>query len=73
MQTRYMTIRSFNKIAARINHRLHPPSQPPAGPGQNVPVQAGKVLLDSGNEGGLSDMGTPIGACFKVALGSKVH
>ncbi len=68
-----MTIRSFNKIAARTNHRLYPPPQPPAGPGQNVPVQAGEVLLDSGNEGGLCGMGTSIGACFKVAPGPKVH
>ena len=67
-----MTIRSFNKIAARINHRLHPPPQPPAGPGQNVPLQAGEVLLDSGNNGGLYGMGTSIGACFKVAPGPKV-
>ena len=68
-----MTIRSLNKIAASINPRLYPPPQPPAVPGQNVPVQAGEVLLDSGNEGGLCDMGTSIGLCFKVALGPKVH
>ena len=68
-----MTIRSLIKIAASINHRLYPPPQPPAGPGQNVPVQDGEVLLDSGNEGGLFGMGTSIGACFKVALGPKVH
>ena len=67
-----MTIRSFNKIAARINHRLHPPPQLPAGPGQNVPVQAGEDLLDSGNKGGLYGMGTSIGAYFKVASGQKV-
>ena len=52
-----MTIRLFNKIATSLNHRLYPPPQTPAGPGQNVPVQAGEVLLDSGNEGGLCDMG----------------
>ena len=51
-----MTIRSLNKIAASINHRLYPPHQPPAGQGQNVTVQAGEVLLDSGNEGGLCGM-----------------
>ena len=68
-----MTIRLFNKIAARINCRLHPPPQPPAGPGQNVPLQAGEVLLDSGNNGGLYGMGTSIGANFKVAPGPKVH
>ena len=68
-----MTIRSLNKIAASINHRFYPPPQPPAVHGQNVPVQEGKVLLDSGNEGGLCGMGTSIGACFKVALDPKVH
>ena len=68
-----MTIRSFNKIAAIINHRLNPPPQPPAVPGQNEPVQAGEVLLDSGNEGGLCGMSTSIGACFKVAPGPNVH
>ena len=68
-----MTIRLFNKIAASFNHRLYPPPHPPAGPGQNVPVLAGVVLLDSGNEGGLFDMGTSIGSCFKVAPGPKVH
>ena len=68
-----MTIRLLIKIAASINHRLYPPPQPPAGPGQNVPVQDGEVLLDSGNGGGLCGMGTSIGACFKVALGPKVH
>jgi hypothetical protein len=68
-----MTIRSFNKIAARTNHRLYPPPQPPAGPGQNVPVQAGEVLLDSGNKGCLFGMSTSIGACFKVAPGPNVH
>ena len=68
-----MTIRLFNKIAASLNHRLYRPPQPPAGPGQNVPVQAGVFLLDWDNEGGLCGMGTSIGACFKVALGPKVH
>jgi hypothetical protein len=68
-----MTIRSLNKIAASINHRLYPPPQPPAGQGQNVTVQAGEVLLDSGNEGGLYGMGTSIGTYFKVAQGPKVH
>ena len=68
-----MTIRSFNKIAARINHRLYPPPQPPAGPGENVPVQAGEVLLDSGNKGGLCGMGASIGSCFNGAPGPKVH
>ena len=68
-----MTSRLFNKIAASLNHRLYRPPQPPTGPFQNVPVQAGVVLLDSGNEGGLCGMGTSIGACFKVALGPKVH
>ena len=67
----YMTIRLFNKIAARLNYRLYPPPQLPAGPGQNVPVQAGVVLLDI--ERGLCGMGTSIGACFKVALDPKVH
>ena len=60
-------------MAARINRRLYPPPQPPEGPGQNVPVQACEVLLDSGNEGGLCDMCTSIGPCLKVALGPKVH
>ena len=68
-----MTIRLLIKIAASINHRLYPPPQPPAGPGQNVPVQDGEVLLDSGNGGGLCGMGTSIGACFKVAPVPKVH
>ena len=68
-----MTIRLFKKMAARINRRLYPPPQPPAGPGQNVPVQAGEDLLDSGNEGALCGMSTSIGACFKVAPGPKVH
>ena len=68
-----MTIRLFNKIAVSLNHRLYPPPQPPTGPGQNVPVQAGEVLLDSGNNGGLYGMGTSIGACFKVAPCPKVH
>ena len=43
------------------------------GSGQNVPVQAGKVLLDGGNKGGLCGMGTSIGACFKVTAGLTVH
>ena len=68
-----MTIRSLNKIAASIKNRHYPPPQPPAVPGQNVPVQAGEVLLDSGNKGALCGMGTSIGAYFKVALGPKVH
>ena len=68
-----MTIRLFKKMAARINRRLYPPPQPPTGPCQNVPVQAGVILLDSGNAEGLCDMGMSIGACFKVALGPKVH
>ena len=68
-----MTIRLLKKMAASLIHRLYPPPQPPAGQGQNVTVQAGKVLLDSGNEGGLYGMGTSIGACFKVAKGPKVH
>ena len=68
-----MTSRLFNKIAASLNHRLYRPPQPPAGPGQNVPVQAGVVLLYRGNEGGLYGMGTSIGACFKVAPGPKVY
>ena len=68
-----MTIRLFKKMAASLIRCLYPPPQPPAGPGQNVPVQAGEVLLDSGNEGGLCDMGTSIGPCFKVAVGPKVH
>ena len=68
-----MTIKSLNKIADSINHRLYLPPQPPAGQGHNVTVQAGEVLLDSGNEGGLYGMDTSIGACFKVAQGPKVH
>ena len=68
-----MTIRFLIKIVASSNHCLYPPPQPLAGPGQNVPVQDGEVLLDSGNEGGLCGMDTSIGACFKVALGPKVH
>ena len=68
-----MNIRLLIKIAASINHRLYPPPQPPAGPGQNVPVQIGEVILDSDNKGGLCSMGTSIGACIKLALGPKVH
>ena len=68
-----MTIRSLNKIAASINHRLYPPPQPPAGPGQNVPVQDGKVLHDRSNERDLFGMGSSIGSCFNGALGPKVH
>ena len=60
-------------MAASLIHRLYPPLQPPAGPGQNVPVQAGEVLLDGGNEGGLCGMGTSIGACFKVATVPTVN
>ena len=60
-------------MAASLIQCLCPLPQPPAGPGQNVPVQAGEVLLDSGNKGGFFSMGTSIGACFKVALGPKVH
>ena len=68
-----MTIILFKKIAASLIRRLYPPPQPPAGPGQNVPNQAGEDLLDSGNEGALCGMSTLIGACFKVAPGPKVH
>ena len=42
----------FN-IATSLNHRFYPPPEPPAGPDQHVPVQAGEVLLVSGNHGGL--------------------
>jgi hypothetical protein len=63
----------YRDMVTSLNHRLYPPPQPPAGPGQNVPVHAGVVLLDSGNEGGLFGMGTSIGACFKEALGPKVY
>ena len=65
-----MTIRLFNKTAASLNYRPYPPPEPPAGP---VPVQAGEVILDSGNGGGLDGIGTSIGACFKVAPGPKDH
>ena len=68
-----MTIRLFKKMAAILIHRLYPPPQTPAGPGQNVQGQAGEVLLDSGIEGGLCGIGKSTGACFKVALGPKVH
>ena len=68
-----MTIGLLKKLAASLNHRLYPPPKPPAGPGLHVPVQAGDVLLDSGNEGGLWGIGTSIGACLKVAPGQKVH
>ena len=36
-------------------------SEPPAGPDYHVPVQAGEVLLNNGNEGGLCCMDTSIG------------
>ena len=68
-----MTIRLFNKIAASLNHRLYPLPEPPTDPGHHVPVQAGEVLLDSGNEGGLCGMGASIGVFFKLAPGTKVH
>ena len=50
------------KMATSLIRCLYPPPQQPAGPGQNVPVQAGVVLLGSGNEGGLCDMGMSTGA-----------
>ena len=68
-----MTIRLFLKMAASLNHRLYLPPQPLVGPGQNVPVQAGKVLLDSVNEGGLCGIGTSIGACFKAQKSIKLR
>ena len=68
-----MTIRLFNKIAASLNHRLYPPPEPPPDPGHHVPVQAGEVLLHSGNEGGLCGMGASIGSCFNGAPGPKVN
>jgi hypothetical protein len=68
-----MTNRLFIKIAASLNHRLYPPPEPPQDPGHHVPVQAGEVLLDSGNKGGLCGMGASIGLCFNGALGPKVN
>ena len=67
-----MTNRLFKKMTASLIHRLYQPPQPPAGPGQNVHGQAGEVLLDGGNGGGLCGIGTSICACFKVALGQIV-
>ena len=68
-----MTDRSFNKIAASINHRLYPPLETPAVTGHHVPVQAGEYLLDSGNVGAFFGMGASIGVCLKVAPVPKFH
>ena len=59
---------SIKSPLASITAFTRPPNRP-----QHVPVQAGEVFLDSGNEGGLCCMDTSIGACFKVAPGPLVH
>ena len=67
----YMTIRLFNKIAANLNQPIY--RWTARWPVHHVPAQDGKVLLDSGNKGGLFGMGASIGPCFNGSPVSIFH
>ena len=71
--TQICKFRLFNKIAASLNHRLYPSPEPPAGHNHYVHVQAGEVLLNNCNEGGLYGVGASIVVYFIGAPGPIVN